>query len=181
MICLSWLVTGVLLCIAGLSGCAVTVPPMIRVADADALTLAQARAQRGRAVGAGVRWGGRILGVENRPDETWVEVLSLPLGWQGEPQSDGESQGRFLVRIPDFLDPAVFAIERLITVAGVLDAPVTRPVGAYPYVYPVVRARVHHLWPESVRRAPGDLWCDPWGPYLPGHPWGWPGYRPYCW
>jgi outer membrane lipoprotein len=175
------LLIGSLLCAYVLSGCMTTVPPTIRVADPDAPTLAQARARGQDAIGAGVRWGGRILGVENRPAETWVEVLALPLGWQGEPDAEKEGEGRFLARMSGFLDPAVYGKERRITVAGTLEAPVTRPVGEYAYVYPVVRATAHHLWEESVPRPPRDPWCDPWAPYFYRYPWGWPGAGPYCW
>jgi len=177
-----WLVfPGWLLLAALLVGCASTVPPSIRVAEPEALSLEQARARGEEAIGAGVRWGGRVLGVENRADETWVEVLALPLGWEGEPKTDSKALGRFLARVSGFLDPAVYAPDRRITVSGALDAPVTRPVGRFPYVYPVVRVREQYLREEPPPREPRDPWCDPWGPGFHEYPWGRPGPWPYCW
>ena len=47
-----------------------------------------------------VRWGGAIASVENRRDETWIEIVERPL-------NTDKSAGRFLARVDGFLDPAV--------------------------------------------------------------------------
>jgi outer membrane lipoprotein len=158
------------------------VPPSIRSGAADALTVAQARESGGQPAGTRVRWGGRILAVHNAPDTTQVQVLSLPLSRDGEPQREGGGQGRFIARVQGFLDPAVYAEGRLLTVYGVLAGAETRPVGEYAYVYPVVDVVDRHLWEEVQPAPPRDPWCDPWDPFY-GYPYGWPGWRPWphCW
>ncbi len=141
--------------------------------------MAEARARGAAAVGARVRWGGRILSVENTAEATWLEVLALALGTDGEPDRDAPSEGRFLARVAGFLDPAVYAPDRLITLVGVLDKPVTRPVGEYPYVYPRLNVDVYYLWPRPAPAPRPDPWCDPWAP-LTGYPFGWGGPWPDC-
>ena len=167
---------------AVLAGCATSVPPSIRSGEGDALTVAQARESGGQPAGTRVRWGGRILAVHNGPRTTRVEVLSLPLARGGEPQRDDGGRGRFIARVEGFLDPAVYAEDRLLTVYGVLSGVETRPVGEYPYVYPVVDVVDRHLWEEVQPAEPRDPWCDPWDPFY-GHPYAWPWWRPWphCW
>jgi len=65
------------------------------------------------------------------------------------------------------------------TVRGRLDEAVTRPVGEFPYLYPVVNVEVFHLWPK-FEPPPQAVWVqdpffDPWWPWRP-YP-----YRPHRW
>jgi len=95
--------------------------------------------------GAAVLLGGRVIGVSNRENITLVEVLQFPLSRGMRPRSRKGSKGRFILRVNGFLDPLVFK-GRLITTAGILGEPMTRPLGKAQYTYPVIESREFHIW-----------------------------------
>ena len=167
-----------LLAIVLTAGCASKVPPTIREPIAGSPTLAAVHRAPADHLGAAVRWGGTIVAVENRPDTTRIEVVGRRLGSEGRPESGDATAGRFLTDIPGFLDPALYASGRAITVVGTLAAPETHTIGEYAYRFPVVRARAHYLWPKQEpareRSYPPPWYYDPWyhDPWYPYH-------RPY--
>jgi len=95
--------------------------------------------------GSAVLLGGRVIGVSNRENITIAEVLQFPLSRRMRPRTRKGSKGRFILRVNGFLDPLVYK-GRLITTAGTLGAPMTRPLGKATYTYPVIEARELHLW-----------------------------------
>jgi outer membrane lipoprotein len=160
---------------AGLVGCASTVPAPIRTAPPGAPTVTEVRGDIDRFVGQPVRWGGTVASVDNRAKETWVEIVARDLGSDGRPVDDDRSEGRFLARVGAFLDPAVYTAGRQVTVAGVVDGSATRPIGDFPYVYPVVRAQTVYLWEPLPERVP--YYYDPWWFYDPWYPHPWHHHR----
>jgi len=177
----------VLLAATALSGCATTsTPEAIRKPPPGDPTLAEVRANLSGYLGALVRWGGTIAGIENRAAETWLDVVSRPLDSSGRPRTEGDSTGRFLVKVQGFLDPAVYHDGRLVTVSGRVSGEETRPIGEYPYRYIVVDAETTQLWeplperPYYYYRDPFyDPFYDPFWPARP-YPWYWPyPYYPY--
>src|SRR4051812_21365403 len=156
-----------------LVGCASQVPRAVSEPPPSKLSVAEARANQGP-LGANVRWGGTIAKVENRETETWIEIVERPLDSDGRPQPVDQSGGRFLARITGFLDPVVYAPGRAITVTGTLPEIITRPIGDYPYAFPVVKAASFYLWPLLPPRSSyQDPWYDPW------YPWHHPFYDPW--
>jgi outer membrane lipoprotein len=163
------------------AGCAAGVPKAIREAPPTPVTPAQIRTGALEATaGQRVRWGGIILEVHNRERVTDIEILAYPLDSAGEPRTGASAEGRFIARVDRFVDPAEYPQERLLTVSGTFAGVETRPVGDYPYRFPVVDAEVLHLWPEPREVYPYPpwpySWYDPWYPfYRPWyHPWyGW--------
>ena len=162
----------VLLLTLALAGCASDIPRPIREAPAEDIALAQALKNPEQHRGTAVRWGGAITAVENRRDETWIEIVERPLDAYGQPRDTDKSAGRFLVRVRGFLDPAIFAAKRLVTTAGSLDGNSVRTIGEHPYTYPVVRADSIYLWPPPPKTERPyyypPYWYDPW------YPWGYP-------
>ena len=158
------------------AGCASKVPVNIREPIPGSPSLAEVRRDPALHAGERVRWGGTIVAVHNREQDTRIEVVGRGLGSQGKPRDGDATAGRFLAEIPGFLDPAVYAEGRKITVVGMLAEPETRLIGEFSYRFPVVRTRAHYLWPEEkpVRDPyyPGPWYYDPWYPYH------WP-YHPY--
>lgn len=156
-----------------LGACASNVPRAISEQPSAEVSVTQARNDMDRLSGQSVRWGGKIAGVENLATETWVEIVQLPLNHFGRPVEGDTSEGRFIARIAGFLDPHVYTKERLITVAGTLEKTVQRPIGEFPYTYPLMQASVYYLWSPAAD-VPAyyydPYWYDPW------YPWG---YRPY--
>ena len=158
------------------AGCA-TVPPVydpIRDPDFRGPALAAARERPDAFLQTRIRWGGVLARVDNRRDETWLEIVEQPLQDSGRPASADDSGGRFLARVAGFLDPAIYAIGRPITVVGVLSDSAPGRVGEYRYTYPVVLAERHHLWserrPPDVIYVPDPFWYGP--GYGPFYPWG---------
>jgi len=68
--------------------------------------------------GARVIVGGEILATQPRADGTEVELLTRRLRGDDSPERSDRSPGRVLLRARDFLDPAVYAPGRRITVIG---------------------------------------------------------------
>ncbi|MBK8185193.1 MAG: Slp family lipoprotein [Candidatus Competibacteraceae bacterium] len=164
-----------LLLVGWLAGCAIPPPVHDPIQDANfqGPTLAAVRAQPEAFLQAPVRWGGGIARVENRRNETWLEIVEERLGERGWPIGSDDSVGRFLARIPSFLDPAIYAIGRRVTVVGRLTDMTSGQVGDYRYTYPVVTVEHYRLWP--VRRPPEVIYVpDPFW-FGPVPPWG---YRP---
>lgn len=159
-----------------LTACASTLPEAIREAPAGAPQLDEVRAEPDRFRGSTVRWGGLIAKVQNRAEDTLIEVVARPLERSGRPREVDASQGRFLARVAGFLDPAVYQEGREITVTGRVTGLEPRPVGEYDYPYVRVEVDLHHLW--AVREPAPDpyhppWWYDPWYPYHPFYsPWG---------
>jgi outer membrane lipoprotein len=155
-----------------LAGCASDIPRPIREAPAGNIALTHALQNPEQQRAAALRWGGAIASIENRRDETWIEIVERPLDTNGQPRDTDKSAGRFLARVQGFLDPAIFTPKRLVTVAGTLDGNSTRTIGEHPYTYPVVRADSIYLWPAPTRTERPyyypPYWHDPW------YPWGYP-------
>ena len=130
------------------AGCATyPLPPELRDPPTPDLSIAEVRAAPVQHAGQVVRWGGKILEVRNLPQATEVEVLATALGDDGVPATGGGALGRFIAKIPDFLDPAEYPKDRRITVAGRVTGSRTRSVGEYPYTYPVVAVTQYRILP----------------------------------
>ncbi len=171
--------TGLLLALA-LSGCASTVPEFIRTAPQGDVRVEEVQQKGAQFTGSEVRWGGHIISVRNEAQETLIEVLSRTLSKEGKPQEESKSGGRFLARIPGFLEPEEYPKDRLLTVTGKVREVVEQPVGSYPYPYPVVDVKAFHLWPEERRTYPPPYHYDPfYDPYFYPYPY-WRRY-PYYW
>src|SRR5215510_9257350 len=100
--------------------------------------------------------GGEILATLPKPGSTEIEILSRPLGRGDVPERTDVSEGRFLARTPEFLDPAIYARGRRITVLGTAAGSEERMVGDSPYTYPVVDAEQIKLWPREGSWVGGE-------------------------
>jgi outer membrane lipoprotein len=170
----------VLLCLL-VTACASSLPEGLRESPPVEISIAQARADIGVYASQQVRWGGRITNVENRAGETVLDIVAYDLDGSGRPREGDASLGRFLAHHDGFLDPAVYAKGREVTVGGTILGMQTRPIGQYAYPYVAVKADDIHLWPPPVERRPYDHYgmydpfFSPFGPwwYLP------PSQRPF--
>jgi outer membrane lipoprotein len=162
---LAWLV------LVLLGGCTSTVPVLIRTPPPVELSASTVIVAPASFDGEPVRWGGTVTSVENGKTDTLIQVVARPLERGGRPRSSEASPGRFLARVPGFLDPAVYSEGRQVTVAGTLEEPRTQTIGEFPYTFPVVLVREHHLWEPLLPRRPCYL-CDPFW-------WYWEPWDPY--
>ena len=121
-----------------------------------------------------VLWGGVIVEAINRPKETLIIVTQTILDYEKRPINLDQSEGRFIVKRAEFLDPAIYTKGRTITVAGEVSGKEDLPLGEIRYVYPVVTAAQLILW-EKYKYPP--YYYDPWywDPYPtwrpPAHHW----------
>ena len=161
--------TVVLSIFLALAGCATDIPRPIQSAPAVNIPLALALKEPDPQRGAAVRWGGVIATVENRRDESWIEIVDQPLTKGGYPRESDKSIGRFLARVQGFVDPVVFAAQRRVTVTGTLDGVTERNIGEHPYRYPLVRVEHLYLWPPQPKAT--EYYPIP---YDPWYPWGYP-------
>ncbi len=180
-----WIMVSIFLLLAG---CAAPVPPALR---SPGITRTTVEAARSHVVppGVKVRWGGVISHVTNAPHATWLQIISLPLREDGRPHRSLRSDGRFLARIPGFLDPDLYAVGREVTVVGTFTGFKRAPIGKYAYDFPVVTATARYLWAprpevryEYVEPWPAWGWMGPvWmGPgWRMGWGWGWGWGWPY--
>lgn len=164
--------------LVGLVGCGVIAPELRREA-APIQGLAEVRADPGAFAGRTIILGGTLIETRNRPEGTTLLILEARLGLNQEPRTDDASGGRFMIRFPDYLDPALFAPGRRVTVAGAVAGTTTEPVGGASYAYVVLDGREVYLWKEpSWSNSP------PWAPYEPWYPWWYDprwGRRPWWW
>ncbi|MQK95509.1 Slp family lipoprotein, partial [Escherichia coli] len=59
-------------------------------------------------IGKEVFWGGKIISCRNKETFTLIEIIQFPMNEEGEVMIDLESEGRFLIKTPEFLDCAVY-------------------------------------------------------------------------
>ncbi len=117
--------------------------------------------------GARVRWAGLIHKTRNERTQTCLLVIGLPQKSSGRPRTQAEPQGRFEACMPRFLDPAIHASGRAITITGRLQRMEERLVGEYPLSVPVVAMEGYVLWPPEAEIERETIFLfDPWWPDL---------------
>ena len=116
--------------------------------------------------------GGTIVQTVPKPKETEIEVVQKQISSSGEPSLTDQSEGRYLVVVGRFLDPAIYKSGRDITVAGEVQGSELRRLGEIDYRYPVISAQELHLW-----RRPLPPPAYPY-PFRYGDPYYWRGW-PY--
>ena len=115
--------------------------------------------------GETVMLGGKILVAQVETGATELEgggggggggggVLQLDIGSGTRPVDNDNSQGRFLVRSDQFLDPAIYPQGTLITVVGHLKGSESRNIGDMPYRYPVIDVLEIKKWPANANSSP---------------------------
>ncbi len=112
----------VLMVLTFLYSCSVISSQMKTQAEPD-VNLDQVMGHIDGYLGRTVILGGYILDIENQEETTLITVLDSPLDMTDSPVTKDRSQGRFIVVSDGFLDPAVYAKDRRITVAGVVEHP----------------------------------------------------------
>jgi outer membrane lipoprotein len=166
-----WLRSALLAILVG--GCATAFPESVMRTVDTRITADELANQPAALKGARVILGGDILAVQPRPGLTEIELLTRRLRGDDSPERSDRSPGRALLHTPEFLDPAVYAPGRRVTVVGEVTGVEERKIGQVPYRYPVITAERIRLWPKEVVVSPG-YYSYPW-PY----PWGYGAYGYY--
>lgn len=171
-----------------LSACA-GLPSAVRDVPVKDISYSQASQNLNSYKDTSVRWGGVIIDVENEQNFTLIQILSYPLNYYGRPQLNKSSEGRFVIKSTEFLDPAVYAKDKEITVAGTLQGDIERTIGKKTVRLPLLASRAIYLWPV-YQASPyygygysgfGGYGFNPYFGYgYYGSPYYWGGwYRPY--
>jgi outer membrane lipoprotein len=162
-------------------GCAHTISESLRAQADPTISFAQLRENPEAYRERTVILGGEILETTNLQEGTRLEVLQKPLSRAEAPMFTDNTGGRFMALCKDYLDPAVFAPGRRITIAGQVLGSHTGKIGEVEYRYPLISCQETHLWPRTVAVSPryyGDPWY--WSPHP--HAFWWPYYRrPFYW
>ena len=128
-------------------------PPVISPATLQqvdqTITIDQLWQRPGAFIRKNVLLGGEIIETRNAADMTSIMVLAFRLDYSKRPVTGTVSGGRFIVRQPTFLDPAIYRPGRKITVAGIVVGEKSLPLGEITYRYPVIENRELYLWPEE--------------------------------
>ena len=141
------LFAGILSCAHGLSRDAKSLVDY----DGSALEVQQAPDQ---VMGRVVLWGGRIIETRVLEDRTDVIVLQQPLEFDDSPRPSDEYYGRFIIRSPRLLDPAVFKQDLLVSVVGTLKNVEVSNVGEREYIYPVIEPEEVKVWKPKQEMMP---------------------------
>jgi outer membrane lipoprotein len=155
-----------LACLA-LSAC-VGLPSAVRDVPVKDVSYSEASEHLNSYKDVAVRWGGVIIDVDNEENFTLVQVLSYPLNFYGRPQLTKPSEGRFVIKSSEFLDPAVYAKDREITVAGALEGDIQRMIGKKAVQLPLLSSTAVYLWPVYQN-----------SPYGYGYGYGGYGFSPF--
>ena len=111
-----WL--GLLLLAVFVGGCATAFPESVMRTVDTRITADELLRDPAAHKGARVILGGDVLAVQPRPGLTEIELLARRLRGDDSPERSDRSPGRALLHTPEFLDPAVYAPGRRITVVG---------------------------------------------------------------
>ncbi|MCU7804009.1 MAG: Slp family lipoprotein [Candidatus Thiodiazotropha sp. (ex Lucinoma annulata)] len=161
-----------------LGGCASKVPVIIGTPPGGDIRVDEVQQKQNSFIDAKVRWGGDIISVENLADETHIEILARQLNETGKPKDESRSSGRFLARIEGYLEPEEYPKDQKITVTGSVIEVIKKPVGDYPYPYPVVDVEAYYLWPKQKHYS-RPYYYDPF--YDPFYYPYWRRYPYYYW
>ena len=158
--------------VAVLLGACATTPASLQGEFSD-VTPIMVQSSGSPQTGVEVRWGGIIAEVVPGKEDTCLTILSRPLDASGRPEEGDQTMGRFIACSKGFVDPAVYAQKREVTVVGTLEGTETRNIGEYAYRYPKVALNTIYLWPKREKYRP--VYPPPY--YYPYYD---PFYRPYC-
>lgn len=147
--CIRWMVVA-----AALYGCAAGMSSQARSQVTFFDSFAELQQQPERHIGETVMLGGKIIETRVEAGATELSVLQLPLDRSDRPRDVDQSEGRFLVRSPQFLDPALYPEGARITVVGKVTESQQRLIGNMPYRYPVVEVVEIKQWPAAQDRSP---------------------------
>ncbi len=121
-------------------------PPSLTAVQSD---IARHQAKR-------IRWGGHVVSVDNRAQQTWLEIVAQPLrSTDTRPRPQAHSPGRFFAVVEGFLDPLQFIAAdqpadtrlREVTIIGRVSQLKTTPIGDFNYTFPVISVEALHIWP----------------------------------
>ncbi len=98
-------------------------------------------------IGESVTLGGYMLDTRAADNQTHIIVLQAPLGLRGRPQSEDNSQGRFVVVYQGRLDPNDVGSRRKLTVTGKVLGTAQEKIANCPDPCLIIESSDLHVWP----------------------------------
>lgn len=132
--------------VQGIAGCAPTFSRQALDQVDRTITFRELQKNPERYQGKWVMLAGLIIDTRNTPEGSFIEVLQKPVDRQGRPRETDDTEGRFLITSPEFLDSAVYRPGKRISVIGEVLGQKMRPLGEIQYRYAVVTSREIRLW-----------------------------------
>ncbi len=142
-----WIVLVSLLC--GGMACAPVFGPDVRSQIDPTLSYPELAAHPAAHVGRVVLLGGAIVEATDFETYTRLILLQHPVGSGSRPRTNRPSGGRFLLRIPGYLETEIYRPGRAVSVIGEVVGQEDLPLGETTYAYPVLVPKDFHLWPEG--------------------------------
>ena len=172
----------IIVCLATL-GCQHTISEPLRQQAEPVVSFEALRRDPEAFKGRMVILGGDILKTHNTPQHTSIEILQKPLDRFEAPLITDQTAGRFIAQCDQYLDPAIYAPGRQITVAGKVLGGYTGQVGKADYLYPLISCAELHLWPRVSYETMYPVYPYPWRYYpcyvYPYDDYDWPFFYRY--
>jgi len=133
-----------------LTACSST-SPLIKTAPPENYQLKQVVSDVDHFIGKPVRWGGKVIKVNNDDEYSTIQLVQFPLNGYGKPMATKSSQGRFFSQSREFLDPAIFEEGTLVTIFGTVRSAEIVKVDQRSILAPIIEISKFHIWPEINR------------------------------
>lgn len=127
--------------------------------------------------GQQVRFGGKVVNVINKDNETLLELAVLPLDASAKPEINEQYEGRIIAKSNKFLDPVNFR-NHLVTVLGTLTGSENGTIGKTPYKFVTMNIEGYQIWHITESIQPIAEWDYGFGPYWQSNMWN-NGFGPY--
>lgn len=132
-----------------LSACSV-LPPVFNDSNIKHISYTQVLENKEDFEDTLVRWGGVIIGLENDTNQSTLQVMYYPLDRYGRPDIDNSSEGYFVIKSPEPLDPKQYTEGRELVAVGII-AKKEPSVSRGSTRLPLIKASGIHLWPITYR------------------------------
>lgn len=100
-------------------------------------------------IGKKILVGGKIARIRNSNEGGQLEVVQFTLDNTGFPIEVSKSAGRFIATSPDFLDPLIYKVGRLVTMAGEVKGKKQGAVDGAEYLFPLIGIQEVFAWKQD--------------------------------
>ena len=131
-----------------LGGCTYPISRAWRIEVNPAVTFSKVAEKPEAFWGEIVIWGGIVDSFHTRSGKSRMVIIQRPLDSRGRPDTR-ITEGRFIARTDDFIDPKRFPRGTMVTLAGEIVGEREEPYGPMEIPYPVVKILQLHRWEEK--------------------------------
>ncbi len=162
MLCQNKIIFFLLMTVAMFSGCTRAISEQVRAQVNEGISLKAVRENPSGYTDEMTLWAGEIITAKNEKEGTMIEILQKPADLESRPKQGDLTEGRFLAYYKGYLDVAIYAKGREVTVAGRLKGERVQRLGEIEYTYPVIEVEEIYLWPEREKEQYPFEYYYPW-------------------